>query len=240
MQNLKFLSVVLWFVIAPWLLTSCTKDHSGKDRITENVEDEFVLSAHNNSGLVLSNFPSMEDPGPPFYARFGDIAPYIYYDGNYAVIIFYREPSLIPAEFNLLTFFDPPAAFSVPLTVWGKLLWHGQIGSGAPKVAHIEGSSVPVWFVPVSPLEQLIQQQNSLTISDLQTIDGILKGTADKFKEIAHPHPLPEAFGGGGHPQPKLNIIAQGTLDGGGEFMVNLSAQQKGDEWLRTTRIKFM
>jgi hypothetical protein len=42
----------------------------------------------------------------PFYARFGTNGTFS--DGDRTVIIFYRPPGCIPADFNMIDFFDLP------------------------------------------------------------------------------------------------------------------------------------
>ena len=81
-------------------------------------------------GLVRTTWPSAEDPGMPFYARI-EIGQIVTVDG-WAIIAFYRDPACIPADFNLLTFFDAPAAFGCPHTVEGFTLWYGEAFAGAP------------------------------------------------------------------------------------------------------------
>ena len=79
-----------------------------------------------DSGLVRTDWPSAEDPGPPFYARIDDVAHFVFHDGEWAAILFYRDPSCIPANFNLLQFFDPPAAFGCAPITQGYSLWQGE------------------------------------------------------------------------------------------------------------------
>ncbi|HET9587888.1 MAG TPA: hypothetical protein VFO91_03770 [Anaerolineales bacterium] len=76
-----------------------------------------------DGGPVRTTFPSEDNPGPPFYARFQDSPPYIFSDGEWAVIYFYRDPNCVPANFNLLLFFDFADSFGGPLEVHGFDLW---------------------------------------------------------------------------------------------------------------------
>ena len=61
----------------------------------------------------------------PFYARL--VRGEIYHTDDWAAIVFYRPPTCIPANFNLLDFFDIPGAFECnPPTTDGFAIWeHG-------------------------------------------------------------------------------------------------------------------
>jgi hypothetical protein len=181
-----------------------------------------------NNSLVRTDWPSAEDPGSPFYARTDHVSPFLFNDGEWAAIVFYRDPNCVPADFNLIQFFNPPAAFSCSLTVQGSSLWQGEALSGAPKIVTIsEADSVPVWFVPMEAASQATQD-GVLTIGELEGLDGLLVGYANQFDETLHPHPLPPELGGGGHPNPKLTIDAHGQMEDGRQF--NLHFTQLDDE----------
>jgi len=189
-----------------------------------------------DSGLVRTEWPSAEDPGPPFYARTDDVTHFVFHDDEWAAIVFYRDPNCVPADFNLLQFFNPPTAFSCPLTVQGVSLWHEEALSGSPKIATAsDAGPVPVWFIPVESASQA-KQDGVLTIGELEGMDGLLVGYADQFDETLHPHPLPPELGGGGHPNPKLILNAKGQLEDGRQF--NLHITQENDE-VRAIQIQF-
>lgn len=193
-------------------------------------------SAAAGDGLTRTTFPSAEEPGAPFYARIEPEAPHILNDGEWAAIVFYRDPGCVPADFNLLSFFDPPRAFACPLTIHGALLWEGAPQSGAPKIALSRGNgAVPVWFVPVGAIQQAMQD-GVLTIGELAGLEGRLVGYADQFNEVLHPHPLPPELGGGGHPSPKTIISAQGQLEDGRSFSLHVTLIQ-GE--IRAIQIQF-
>ena len=194
----------------------------------------FQVSAANN-GLVRTDWPSAEDPGPPFYARTDDVTHFVFHDGEWAAIVFYRDPGCIPENFNLIQFFDPPAAFACQLTTQGYSLWQGEALSGAPKIAKTSGDAVPVWFVPVEAVNQ-VTQDGDLTIDELEGLEGLLVGYADKYDETLQPHSLPPEMGGGGHPNPKLVLDAHGQLEDGREF--NLHITQVKDE-VKAIQIQF-
>jgi hypothetical protein len=192
------------------------------------------VSAGRN-GLVRTTWPSAEDPGPPFYARIDLEPPYILSDGEWAAIVFYRDPDCVPANFNLLLFFDAPAAFSCPLAVHGTSFWHEPF-IGAPKIASSSGDgAVPVWFVPLEAVNQATQD-GFLSVGELARLEGLLVGYADKFNEVLHPSPLPPELGGGGHPNPKLTLNAHGQLEDGRQFNLHIS-EVRGD--IKAIKIQF-
>ena len=92
-----------------------------------------------SEGLVSTHWPSAADPGLPFYARVELLPPYVFNDGEWAAIIFYREPACVPENFNLIGFFDVPGAFFCPHTVQGHSLWDGDNRMIPPKIINITG-----------------------------------------------------------------------------------------------------
>jgi hypothetical protein len=189
-------------------------------------------------GLAVTQFPSAQDPGFPYYAR---TEPQIFHDGGWAAVIFYRGPTGIPADFNLLQFFHfpgpGPGAFAVPLNVSGQHHWTGEPFAAPPMISRSSGmGAVPILFVPAATLLGFIDQQGEqpvLTIAELLAMDGAVLGHASQFQEVLHPHPDPS--GNGGHIVPKLNVNARGTLAGGGTFQLNIN----GRDAKTTTRIRF-
>jgi hypothetical protein len=175
------------------------------------------------TGLVRTTWPSVEDPGPPFYARIQPVPPHVFDDGEWAAVVFYRDPGCVPTGFNLLDFFDAPAAFGCQLTVEGASLWHGEAFAGAPKIVVSRGTgAVPVWFVPAGVIHPAIDD-GVLTIGELAGLDGLLVGHASQFNETLHPHALPPELGGGGHPNPKLIMNAHGGLEDGRRFNLHVT-----------------
>lgn len=185
--------------------------------------------------LIRSTWPTADDPGMPFYTRIEPAPPHAYIDDGWAAIVFYRKPSCVPAEFDLLQFFDAPAAFGCPHTVQGHSLWHGAIGSGAPQLVVARASGpVPVWFVPEDAMVQALSD-GALTMEELEALPGLVTGLADTFQETHHPHPLPPEMGGGGHPVPKLVLDARGELDDGQRFSLHIT---RADDVPRVVRIR--
>lgn len=198
-------------------------------------EPGVLVAGMSSAGLVRTTWPSAEDPGPPFYARMDAITP-VFIAGDWAVIAFYRDPDCVPAAFNLLQFFDPPAAFGCPLAAEGFALWQGEPLAGAPKVSRARGTgAVPFWFVPAEAVLQAIED-GVLTIGELAALPGRLAGSATHFNEVLHPHPLPPFLGGGGHPNPKLIVDAHGVLADGRRF--NYHVSRVNDE-IQTIRLSF-
>lgn len=166
----------------------------------------------------------LEDGGDvPFYARITTIGTpdQIFHDEDWAVIVFYRPPTCIPDDFNLLTFFDfpgpsGPGAFACnPPTTGGFNLWHNGPGvDPAPFLAVTHGlGSVPVWFVRW-PVLQAAGQDGVLHIGDLEALpsDSRLVGKAEDFHQVLRPH---EAS-----PVPMTLFTARGSLDDGRSFDV--------------------
>jgi hypothetical protein len=172
-----------------------------------------------DDGLVRTTWPSADDPGVPFYARIEPVPPHAPTDGEWAAIVFYRDPGCQQLQgFNLLNFFDAPTAFGCPLTVEGFSLWLGEPFAGAPKIGKVRGTgAVPVWFAPFSSF-QAATQDGVLTIGELAGVEGLVVGTASQFSETLHPHPLPPELGGGGHEVPKIMLTAHGLLEDGRSF----------------------
>lgn len=216
-------------------LTGCQADSPAAPgdevpALTAKLPDAASSNPHPaaSNGLVRSAWPSAEDPGMPFYARVEPAPPHVYSDEQWAMIPFYRDPDCVPESFNLLTFFDPPAAFGCASMVSGHSLWHGAVGNGAPKHVVIHGmGKVPVWFVPQVAMADALSD-GMLTLAEVEGLPGLVKGSAGIFSEMLHPHPLPPSLGGGGHPVPKIMLNARGTLEDGRSFAVNLTRVNDG------------
>ncbi len=173
------------------------------------------------SRLTRTTLPSPELPGPPFYARTAPPPEPIFIVDGWAVIQFYRDPACIREDFNLLAFFDPPAAFGCTLLVEGFALREGN-PPGVPKVVRQQGTSpVPFWFVPADAVLAAIQD-GVLTIGELAALPGRIVGSATHFTEMQHASAPPE-FGAGGHRNPMLSQSARGTLEDGRHFEYHLT-----------------
>jgi hypothetical protein len=184
-----------------------------------------------DGGLVRTIFPSAEDPGPPLYTNIDILPPHLYeQDGEWAAIFFFRDPSCVPAEFNLLDYFDFQNAFGCPLTMDGFTLWAGEPFVGAPIQVSASGlGAVPVWFAPFETINQAIQD-GVLKIGELAELPGLLVGNADQFNLMFHPQM--------GNPIPKTILNAYGQLEDGRQFV--LHATEGGDPFeLKVIKIEF-
>jgi hypothetical protein len=170
-----------------------------------------LVAAAEREGLVRVTFPD-PDPGIPSYARLTTIGNQILRDGDWVAIPFYRDPSRVPAGFNLLTMFDfpgpnGPGAFGAPLTISGFYLTERTATPGTfPRVAISSGRAVPVWFVPWAALREALRD-NVVTMPELRALRP-LEGTATQFEETLKPRE-------GDH---LLVITARGTVPDGRRF----------------------
>ena len=150
----------------------------------ESAQMSFDSILINPDNMVI-NFPD-EDPGIPTYARVGPILNQFFIVGDQLVIPFYRNPECIPDSFNLLNYYDPPAAFGCELTVQGRFVIEKDAEQGQfPIMAHITGKEVPVWIVDWAGF-QLLMAEGTVTIVDIEKLNPI-KATALQFDEYLSP-----------------------------------------------------
>ena len=161
-----------------------------------------VMSAQSASADVNLTVPG-ESPGVPAYAR---VEPGgVFHTGQWAAVPFYRLPTCVPEDFNLMTFFDVPRAFGCPLTVSGHEVWDNGPGQEpAPNLAVTRGTGVPVWFASWPEIEGAMSE-GVLTIGELSGLDSLVTGTADRYQEVLRPGEL-------------TVINARGTLSDGRSF----------------------
>jgi hypothetical protein len=174
----------------------------------------------------------------------GDVIPYyariergeIFRTNDWAVIVFYRPPPCIPADFNLLELFDVPRAFSCgPATIDGFTIWkNGPDKDSAPLQGRFHGNGeVPVWFVRWSELE-LATADGVLTISELTDLPSRMVGAANHYQETLYPEQSSPKGNG------KLNFVARGTLENGRLFQTHASLRITADRVTHIhTRIAF-
>lgn len=168
---------------------------------------------------VLAAVRIDSDGQVPFYARTarGDSID----DGETAVIIFYRPPSCIPAQFNLLDFFDfpgaaGPGAFGCnPPTTDSIEFWrNGPDVDFAPVSAKLRGlGAVPMWFVSLAEIEAA-RADDVLTIGELEALPSLRKGSASYYREILRPSGSPSQRPNG------IRVTARGELEDGSDFRV--------------------
>jgi len=205
----------------------------GPEAIT--AEGDIAALTAGAGAAVRTSWPSAQDPGPPFYARLDPIPPHVPVDNGWVALVFYRNPDCIPAGFNLIEFFDAPAAFACPVVMTGSSIWAVAPFVGSPRVATQQGNAVPVWFLPADAMLAALAD-GRVTIGEIATIPGRMIGVATKFNEVLHPHPLPPHLGGGGHPNPGIVINAQGRLADGRSFQLLVNG---GDVGRNNVRINF-
>jgi hypothetical protein len=167
-----------------------------------------------------------ESPSGPFYARI-ERGVVLEADG-WIAIAFYRDPTCVPAGFNLLNFFDVeniPAIFSCPLMVSGFELWDPD-NDLAPRQSKLRGNgAVPLWFVSAGDFASALP---GITIEELRAMPSLMEGVATDFNETLHPLE--------GARQNSLQIVASGYLPDGRTF--RFVAVEAGGE-LRHVSIEF-
>lgn len=148
----------------------------------------------------------------PFYARFE--RGLIHTDGEWAAIAFYRPPSCVRSDFNLLDFFDAPAAFGCnapnPYLAGFGIFKGGPFDPPIQSMLQLApGQTMPVWFVRWSELEAAIAD-DVLTISELEALPSLLEGGATFYTETLHPVQAAQ--------QTMTSIVALGYLEDGRTF----------------------
>jgi hypothetical protein len=151
-----------------------------------------------------------ESAGGPFYARLE--RGYVHMTDQWVAVAFYREPSCVRPDFNLLRFFDfenIPAIFGCQLTVHGLEIWKNGVASDqGPMQSKLFGNgAVPVWFVSVSDFNAALP---GITMRELALMPSLRKGSATFFEETLHP--------AGAARQTMLHISSYGWLEDGAYF----------------------
>jgi hypothetical protein len=158
--------------------------------------------------------------GPPFYARFGEGETFG--DNEWVAVVFYRSPDCIPDDFNMNAFFHFPSDFGPgafgcqPPTTDVVEYWAGAPGSGpAPKVSEMTGrGAVPVWFFSRADITAA-NADGEVTIGELENLASRRVGSATVFTELLHPSQS--------NTQPLIQFRAEGALEDGGDFLVDVS-----------------
>ncbi len=151
---------------------------------------------------VTQTFPG-ESPGHPAYAR--TLPDSVIHSQEWAAVPFYRLPTCVPGDFNLLQFFDVPRAFGCPLTVSGRVV--AESPEALPKVVVTRGTGIPVWFASWSQV-QAAMSDGALTMEELSSLDSLVVGTADLYQELLRPNEL-------------VVVNARGTLADGRSFRLH-------------------
>jgi hypothetical protein len=225
MNTNRFARVIAGIALLAAMLSSCAR-FNAQDSISTTTEDSqpepteaIVVEAAPTSG---SKEPvRMEGNGEvPFYARFGENETFS--DGEWTVIVFYRPPECIPADFNLNQFFhfpgqDSPGAFAcAPPTTTSIETWaNGRETDPAPLVSEMTGrGAVPVWLIAQEEVEQAMED-GTVTIGELAGLPSWLAGEAGTYTELLHPSQT--------NVQSLIQINAEGALEDGRSFRVDVS-----------------
>jgi hypothetical protein len=168
----------------------------------------------------------------PFYARLERGG--VYHTDDWAAIVFYRPPTCIPADFNLLDFFDIPGAFDcTPPTTDGFSIWeHGPGIESAPMLVELHGlGAVPVWFVRWPALQAALAD-DVVTIAELVSLQPLV-GSASSYHETLRPSEAVKVS--------TIEFNARGTLADGRSFELEATAISPTPTTLRDvhTRIVF-
>jgi hypothetical protein len=172
-----------------------------------------------------------EDSQPPFYANISrDFLPHT---EEWAVVIFYRTPACVPADFNLLDFIDPPPRpFSCALQIQGHSNWRSLDDPFPAEVLYHGTGAVPVWFVRWSELQAAVAD-DELTVGELAGLPSLLIGSASLFLESIR-NSIPEQRGG------NEVVVASGTLTDGHSFQVEFTEEfREGEHLFPQIRIEF-
>jgi hypothetical protein len=185
---------------------------------------------------TISNVPA-EDPGPPFYTPVfidGTAPPsgFVPTNGNWAGIHWLRNPSCVPAGFNLLKVFNPPAAFGCRLTITGQV-WRHQPTDLVPFQEHYaEVEPVPIYFVRLSELTNAASD-GMLTIGELQSLPSLLVGHASSYRSVIHNSNQASSHG-------HETLTAQGQLVDGRSFQFHFDEKFSGGQHtFQSVRIEF-
>lgn len=157
---------------------------------------------------IIRHYPG-ESPGPPYYALLG--RGFTPNDGDWAGIAFIRSPACVPAGFNLLDQFNPPAAWGCELTVEGKQ-WSHTLATPPPFQLRERGlGAVPIYFVRWSQLQAAVAD-DLLTIGELQSLPSLLVGSASFLEHVVHNTNQPTNHG-------HETLVTRGTLGDGRTFV---------------------
>ena len=159
----------------------------------------------------LANTRILSGGQVPFYAQLSMDETVT--DGTWVGIVFFRPPSCIPEDFNLLLYFDFVNAFGCnPPTMDGFDIWGDQETDPAPLYQVLKGlGAVPVWFVSLTEY-QSAKDDGILTIGELEGMDSLQTGLGSNVNVVFH-----TALSNNHH----AVITASGALDGGGTFVLN-------------------
>jgi len=172
-----------------------------------------------------------EDLQPPIYANFD--RGFMPHTEEWAVVIFYRTPDCVPADFNLLDFFDPPPRpFSCDLQIEGHSNWR-SLDDPYPADIHLQGTgAVPLWFVRWPDLQAAVAD-DELTVVELAALPSLLISSASFYHESIR-NDIRGQRGG------NEAVVAAGTLTDGRSFQVEITEKfREGEHLFPHVRIDF-
>jgi hypothetical protein len=172
-----------------FLLVACGGSQND-DTLSDVPDTATLIRAAETAGLMRVTVPQ-PDPGIPAYARAFPGEKQFFHNGEWLAIPFYRAPSAIPADFNLMTFFHfpgpgGPGAFATPILIRGFYFIEPNAPLGTfPVLAVSTGDAVPIWFVRWSAY-QTAMADGVVTIGDVNAMQP-LRGIATTFNETLKP-----------------------------------------------------
>lgn len=191
---------------------------------------EAPIQAETELPSLKLDFP-LESPGIPAYARLELLIPGFDVPNNdeWAAIVFYRDPSCVPTDFDLGQFFhfpgpQGPGAFGCRLLIEGFEHWlNGPGDDPAPIYVRSRNAvpSLPVWFVSSAELGALFDT-GMVFIDEIKALPSLIRGSAWWFEEALYPN--------GTAPDPALTFQAQGRLETGGKFTLEWHYQANAGE----------
>jgi hypothetical protein len=150
----------------------------------------------------------------PYYARWLPA-------GEWSVVIFYRPPSCVPDDFNLLDFFDWEGAWGCgPGTTDGFSIWPRD--AQIPIQVQLAGrGAVPIYAVRTSEIEAAAED-GVLTIGEIAALPSLMIGTATSYREVLHPDQ--------GARVPKITVVARGAFDDGRSFQFQFTGVNRAEQ----------
>lgn len=225
MNASQFMKVIAGVVLLAVAISACAGLNAPKNvsPISENIQpsEAPAMEMEVSASAAPTEPVRIEGNGEvPFYARFGENETFS--DGEWTVIVFYRPPDCIPADFNLNQFFhfpgnDSPGAFAcAPPTTTSVEYWaNGPETDPAPLIAEMTGrGAVPVWFIAQTQVEQAMAD-GIVTIDELAASPSLLKGEAANYTELLHP--------GQSNAESLIQFAAEGALEDNRTFTVDVS-----------------
>ena len=175
------------------------------------VLDKEIRLARSAAGNKQVAFPS-QDPGVPIYTRTEPSLNQFFVADGWLVMPFYRDPACIRPDFNLLQYFDVPAAFGCPLLVAGFYIIEKDAPLGTfPIIAQSSGDAVPFLFVRWESFQGLAAD-GVVTMPELNALQP-LAAVADRFTETLRPR----------QENHLVQINASGKLDDGRSFSFHVT-----------------